>query len=96
MTKLTKQEVIRGLESFIQTELIQAAISYLEQSEVMGEDKLVNRVAQCIAHRACCGSEHNPQEGKLHGYCVVCGVPWPCEYVGEKPLAKDIERRVGK
>ncbi len=31
------------------------------------------------AHRAYCGSEHDPTNGKLHGYCVVCGVPWPCE-----------------
>lgn len=43
------------------------------------------RAAQMIAHRACCGVEHDPQNGKLHGYCVVCGVPWPCEYAGPKP-----------
>lgn len=36
-------------------------------------------VAAAMAHRACCGSEHDPQQGKLHGYCVVCGVPWPCD-----------------
>lgn len=36
-------------------------------------------VAAATAHRACCGAEHDPQNGKLHGYCVVCGVPWPCE-----------------
>lgn len=30
------------------------------------------------AHRACCGEEHSPTTGKIHGYCVVCGVPWPC------------------
>jgi hypothetical protein len=38
------------------------------------------RIAQLIAHRACTGSEHDPTNGKLHGYCVVCGVPWPCSY----------------
>lgn len=43
------------------------------------------RVAQMIAHRACCGTEHDPSNGKIHGYCVVCGVPWPCEYVGPRP-----------
>ena len=53
-------------------------------AEVASEQvDLIERTAQCIAHRACCGSEHNPAEGKLHGYCVVCGVPWPCEYVGK-------------
>ena len=36
-------------------------------------------VAAAMAHRACCGSEHDPLNGKLHGYCVVCGVAWPCE-----------------
>jgi hypothetical protein len=48
-------------------------------------DALLERVAQIIAHRACCGTEHDPQQGRLHGYCVVCGVPWPCEYVGTPP-----------
>lgn len=47
----------------------------------------VERVAQLIAHRACCGTEHDPLNGKLHGYCVVCGVPWPCEYAGKPPAA---------
>jgi hypothetical protein len=40
---------------------------------------LLERTAQLSAHRACCGTEHDPANGKLHGYCVVCGVPWPCE-----------------
>ena len=43
------------------------------------------RIAQLIAHRACCGVEHDPQNGKLHGLCVVCGVPWPCAYAGSPP-----------
>lgn len=43
------------------------------------------RVAQMIAHRVCCGAEHDPANGKLHGLCVVCGVQWPCEYVGPLP-----------
>jgi hypothetical protein len=36
-------------------------------------------VAAAMAHRACCGTEHDPANGKLHGCCVVCGVPWPCD-----------------
>lgn len=36
-------------------------------------------VAAAIAHRACCGEEHDPANGKLHGCCIVCGVPWPCD-----------------
>lgn len=42
------------------------------------DDALLERVAQLTAHRACCSEEHNPEQGKLHGCCVVCGVPWPC------------------
>lgn len=45
----------------------------------------IERVAQITAHRACCGTEHDPLNGKLHGYCVVCGIPWPCAYAGEPP-----------
>lgn len=44
---------------------------------------LLERVAQLLAHRACISAEHDPSNGKLHGYCVVCGVPWPCEYAGK-------------
>lgn len=47
---------------------------------------LLERTAQLIAHRVCCGMEHDPTNGKLHGYCVVCGVPWPCEYAGIPPV----------
>ncbi len=46
------------------------------------------RVAQLIAHRVCCGTEHDPASGKLHGQCVVCGVPWPCAYAGDPPAPK--------
>ena len=34
--------------------------------------------AACAAHRACCGVEADNLSGKIHGCCVVCGVPWPC------------------
>ena len=36
-------------------------------------------LAAATAHRACISAEHDPASGKLHGYCVVFGVPWPCE-----------------
>lgn len=35
--------------------------------------------AACAAHRACCGVEADNAQGKIHGCCVVCGVPWPCK-----------------
>ena len=49
------------------------------------EERLIERIAQITAHRVCIGIEHNPQEGKLHGHCVVCGIPFPCEYAGKLP-----------
>lgn len=36
-------------------------------------------LAAAQAHRAVHSAEHDPQQGKLHGYCLVCGIPWPCE-----------------
>lgn len=36
-------------------------------------------LAAAQAHRVCGSAEHDPQQGKLHGYCVVCLIPWPCE-----------------
>jgi DNA-binding CsgD family transcriptional regulator len=47
---------------------------------------LLERTAQIAAHRVCCGTEHDPVNGKLHGYCIVCGIPWPCEYAGKPPI----------
>lgn len=49
------------------------------------DDALIERTAQIIAHRACAGSEHDPQNGKIHGFCVVCVDSWPCEYAGKPP-----------
>lgn len=52
-------------------------------------NRLLERVAQLTAHRACHSAEHDPQNGKLHGCCIVCGVPWPCEYAGTPPKGED-------
>ena len=54
-------------------------IADLERQLAEKQDEQIKMTAAAIAHRACCGTEHAPMEGKLHGYCVVCGVPWPCE-----------------
>ena len=52
-------------------------------------------LAAALAHRVCCSSEHDPEKGKLHGYCVVCGVPWPCEtaqqFLVVAPSSKEVE-----
>ena len=40
---------------------------------------IMERASQLIAHRGCTGMEHDPQNGKIHGYCIVCGVEWPCD-----------------
>lgn len=50
---------------------------------------LDERIAQITAHRGCHSAEHDPANGKLHGCCVVCGVPWPCEYAGTPPTPRE-------
>lgn len=66
-------------------EELEAKAALPSQPEAVAE-----RVAQITAHRACCGTEHDPANGKIHGLCVVCGVPWPCEYAGS-PLTPPAE-----
>lgn len=53
---------------------------------------IAERVATIQAHRACVGNEHDGM-GKLHGNCVVCLVPFPCEYVGNPPTPGPEELR---
>ena len=45
----------------------------------------IERMAQIQAHRAIRGVEHDVATGRFHGDCFVCGVPFPCEYVGLPP-----------
>jgi hypothetical protein len=45
----------------------------------LNEDAMLTLAAAAIAHRVCIYQEHNPNNGKVHGCCVVCGDPWPCE-----------------
>ncbi len=33
-------------------------------------------------HRAVHSAEHDPANGRIHGFCLLCGVAYPCEYVG--------------
>ena len=40
---------------------------------------LLEMIAAATAHRACCNCEQDLNNGKLPGYCVVCGVEWPCD-----------------
>jgi len=76
---LTRDRVIRAFDAL---EPIPA-----EMGTVLVSDALVDpeRLAQIMAHRACIGAEHNPQQGKLHGCCVICGDTWPCPYAGPVP-----------
>lgn len=47
-------------------------------------------VSMLTAHRACVGNEHDPANGKIHGCCVVCGVPWPCTPADPKGILRRI------
>lgn len=53
------------------------------------------RIAQLAAHRAVHSAEHNPEAGRIHGYCLVCGVPWPCEYAGTPAAAPTQDQENG-
>lgn len=53
---------------------------------------LQERIAQLSAHRACTNEEHDPLHGKLSGYCVVCGIPWPCEVAKPSPLQQEADK----
>lgn len=60
-----------------------------------GERQAVaERVAVLTAHRACGNQEQDLQNGKLAGFCVVCQIPWPCEYAG-KPTSPAASVRHG-
>ena len=65
----------------------QQALEVIESAAPSAPQGDTERIAQLIAHRACHSAEHDPLNGKLHGYCIVCGVPWPCEYAGTPPAA---------
>lgn len=74
------RERISSLEQTVESQ--KASIEELRNNE---KSLLVQEHAKFLAHRACCGSEHDASQGKLHGYCAVCGVPWPCDFAtGER------------
>jgi hypothetical protein len=45
----------------------------------LNENAMLTLAASAIAHRICIHQEHDPNNGKVHGCCVVCGDPWPCD-----------------
>ena len=51
------------------------------------------RIAQLTAHRACHNQEQDLPNGKVAGYCIVCGVPWPCQYSGPHPAQENKEMK---
>ena len=73
------QCVVNGKTLDIADVCLTGHVAALTQQLAAREADTVIHVAACTAHRACCGTEHDPTNGKLHGYCVVCGVDWPCE-----------------
>ena len=61
-------------------------------------DALLKRadVAMITAHRACHNQEQDPGNGKLAGYCVVCGILWPCDYADPGKLRADLARKTAE
>ena len=63
------------------------AVVPFSEASIRQTGEMLRQVAVLTAHRACHSAEHNPEAGRIHGYCIVCGVPWPCDYAGQ-PWAK--------
>ena len=68
---LTTTECLCGIMGGDYTADVMALLDRYEREQCL--------VAAAIAHRVCIANEHDPMNGKLHGCCVVCGAPWPCE-----------------
>jgi len=68
--------VVIGIDTFNATLTL---LDSLLTSPPVDVDAVNVLTASALAHRGCCGSEHDPANGKLHGHCVVCGIPWPCD-----------------
>lgn len=75
------------LDRATKAEALAAALqAQLQAEREKGAVSLIERTAQLLAHRACCGTEHDPQNGKFHGNCIICNDgPWPCAYAGKPP-----------
>lgn len=58
---------------------ISTARRILASQDTGGGEEIKIMVASATAHRACHNQEQDVNNGKLGGYCIVCGVPWPCE-----------------
>jgi len=46
------------------------------------------------AHVPVTGTQHDPANGLIHGYCERCRTPWPCDYSPEK--RDDLRARLAK
>lgn len=41
-----------------------------------------------MAHVPVTGTQHDPANGLLHGYCARCRTDWPCQYSPEAKLSE--------
>jgi len=88
MTPEQEKQMEESLDSYAPDGMLHYEDFYragYEKALASVEVDLNERIAQMTAHRACHSAEHDPANGRLHGYCIVCGIPWPCEYVGPAP-----------
>lgn len=52
---------------------------FTQMKQLINGGRKENKQIAALAHRACHSAEHDPLNGRIHGFCVPCGVPWPCE-----------------
>jgi hypothetical protein len=84
LSRAVTDETMRQIKQQFEEVRKQTGLKMIVIDSSMQVVPIYNRIIQkdlaaATAHRACCGSEHDPQNGKLHGCCIVCGVTWPCE-----------------
>ncbi len=90
-TLVTEEDIawlISEIES-LRAELEGRVKMALDAGRGIGEETANQRIKtfdlEVIAlHRPCTGVEHNPNDGKQHGYCVRCVEPWPCTFSPER------------
>lgn len=79
------QEYVQGVRAEVERLREDSCAAWAEvvirNSQIEHLQAEVARLTQLVGHRACLGVEHDPENGKIHGLCVICGVPFPCDLI---------------
>lgn len=76
----TEEEFRAWVWPAIAKDMADFAITIRDEALAARNKEIEAKVALFTAHRAVGNQEQDLANGKLAGYCLVCQVPWPCEY----------------